>query len=126
MSKKILILDDEPEYLLAMEKFLVEIGYSICITMSSKQALEIVKNEKPDFVLFDYKIPDMDGESFLRKAKEVHPSMYSVLITAWHDPVVLENCKRLGVNDIMLKPINLEELLNKIRVVNSQQKTDSI
>ena len=46
MSKKILILDDEPEYLLAMEKFLVEIGYSICITMSSKQALEIVKNEK--------------------------------------------------------------------------------
>ena len=75
MSKRILIVDDEQEYLAAIKKFLSEFSYSISVAVSSRQALEIMKKEKPDIVLFDYKIPDMDGEEFFKKAKEKRDSL---------------------------------------------------
>ena len=115
MNKKILILDDEHEYLLSLQKFLHEFNYAVCIAMSSSQALEAIKKDKPDLVLFDYKLPDMDGDSFLKKAKELSPSSLYILVTAWNDSVVLERFKKLGVTDVVLKPINLEKLLKSIK-----------
>lgn len=115
MGKKILIVDDEQEYLTAIKKFLNEFNYLVSDTVSSKQALEIIEKDKPDLVLFDYKIPDMDGEAFLKKAKEIRPSIPYFLITAWNDKLILDKFRKLGIKEIMLKPINLEELLNKIQ-----------
>lgn len=115
MGKKILIVDDEQEYLSAIKKFLSEFDYSVSDAISSRQALEIIKKEKPDLVLFDYKIPDMDGEEFFKKAKELAPSIPYFLITAWNEAPILDKFRKLGVNEIMLKPVNLEELLKKIQ-----------
>lgn len=122
MDKKILIVDDETEYLVALKKILHEFGYSVCITVSSAQALDIIKAEKPDLVLFDYKMPDMDGDAFLRKAKELSPSIPYLLITAWNDVSSLDRFKKLGVVDIILKPINLEDLLKKIQDILRMDK----
>ena len=122
MDKKILIVDDETEYLIALKKVLHEFGYSVCITVSSMQALDIIKKEKPDLVLFDYKIPEMDGDAFLRKAKELSPDIPYLLITAWNDIPALTRFKKLGVIDIILKPINLEDLLKKIQVILKMDK----
>jgi len=115
MGKKILIVDDEQEYLAAIKKFLSEFGYSISDAVYSRQALEIIKIERPDLVLFDYKMPDMDGEEFFKKAKELMPSIPYFLITAWNEASILERFRKLGVNEVMLKPVNLEELLKKIQ-----------
>lgn len=117
MSRKILILDDEEGYLLSLQKFLHEFGYAVCVTPSSSQALETLQRDKPDLVLFDYKVPDMDGDHFLKKAKEICPSTSYILITAWNDPVVLDRFKKLGAEAVILKPIKLEELLKQIRTV---------
>ena len=122
MDKKILIVDDETEYLIALKKVLHEFGYSVCITVSSTQALDIIKKEKPDLVLFDYKIPEMDGDAFLRKAKELSPAIPYLLITAWNDVSALSRFKKLGVIDIILKPINLEDLLKKIQAILRMDK----
>ena len=115
MNEKILILDDEEEYLLSLQKFLHEFDYAVCITVSSSQALDAIKKDKPDIVLFDYKLPDMDGDYFLKKAKELSPASSYILITAWNDPIVLERFKKMGVTDVILKPINLEKLLKSIK-----------
>lgn len=117
MGKKILIVDDEQEYLTAIKKFLSEFNYSVSDTVSSRQALEIIKKEKPDLVLFDYKVPDMDGEEFFKKAKELLPSVPYFLITAWNEAPILDRFRKLGVNEVMLKPVNLEELLKKIQTI---------
>ena len=117
MTKKILILDDEEEYLVSLQKFLHEFNYAVCITVSSSQAIDAIKKEKPDLVLFDYKLPDMDGDYFLKKAKELSPATSYILITAWNDPVVLERFKKIGVTDVVLKPINLEALLKSIKSI---------
>ena len=117
MSKKILILDDEGEYLVSLGNFLQEFKFSVCITMTTVQALDAIKKDKPDLVLFDYKLPDMDGDYFLKKAKELNPSASYILITAWNDPIVLERFKKMGVTDAVLKPINLEALLKSIKTI---------
>jgi len=117
MSKKILILDDEGEYLISLGNFLQEFKFAVCITMTTAQALDAIKKDKPDLVLFDYKLPDMDGDYFLKKAKELSPSTSYALITAWNDPIVLERFKKMGVADVVLKPINLEALLKSIKAI---------
>ena len=115
MNKKILILDDEEEYLLSLRNFLQEFNYAVCATISSNQALDVIKKEKPDLVLFDYKLPDLDGDLFLKKAKELSPATSYILVTAWNDSVILDKFKKMGVTDVVLKPINLEELLKNIQ-----------
>lgn len=117
MNKKILILDDESEYLVSLSNFLKEFNFAVCITMTTVQALDAIKKDKPDLVLFDYKLPDMDGDYFLKKAKELNPTSSYILITAWNDPAVLARFTKLGVTDVVLKPINLENLLKNIRTI---------
>lgn len=117
MTKKILILDDEQEYILSLQEFLHAFNYSVCSTISSSQALEAIKKDKPDIVLFDYKLPDMDGDYFLKNAKELSPGTSYILITAWNDPVVLERFKKMGAMDVVLKPVNLEALLKSLRSI---------
>ena len=115
MNKKILILDDEKEYLVALESFLREFNYTIFTATSSRYALEVIEKDKPDLILFDYKLPDMDGDAFLKQVKAVYPPVPCILITAWNEPAMLNKLKGMGTADIMIKPIDLEELLKKIQ-----------
>ncbi|NQT22852.1 MAG: response regulator [Candidatus Omnitrophica bacterium] len=117
MSKKILLLDDETEYIASLQKFLQEFNYAVGSTISSKQALELIRDDKPDLVLFDYKSLDMDGDVFFKKAKEICPSIPYILVTAWNDPAILERFKKMGVTDIILKPIDLKNLLSKLQKI---------
>ena len=117
MSKKILILDDETQYIEALQKFLQEFGYAVCITISSKQALEVIRNDRPDLVLFDYKSFDMHGDTFLEEAKKINSTIPYILVTAWNDPVVLDRFKKLGVTNVFMKPVKLEALFNKIKEI---------
>ena len=117
MTRKILILDDEDQYIVSLRYFLHEFNYNVCVAMSSLQALDVIKKDKTDLVLFDYKLPDMDGEHFLKKAKEISPATLYVLITAWNDSVILDRFRKIGVTDIMLKPINLDKLLKDIKTM---------
>lgn len=117
MTKKILILDDESEYLVSLGNFLQEFKFAVCMTMTTAQALDAIKKDKPDLVLFDYKLPDMDGDYFLKKAKELSPLTSYILITAWNDPIVLERFEKMGVTEVVLKPLKLEELLKSIKTI---------
>ena len=115
-KKKILIVDDEQEYIATLRDFLRELDYSVDATMYPNHALEIIAKEKPDIVLFDYKLPDMDGDSFLKRAKEMNASSSYILITAYRDDRIIEKFKQLGAVDVVFKPVILEELLEKIKI----------
>lgn len=117
MTGPILIVDDEPQFLDALRRFLEELNYSIITSNSSKGALELLQQNKPALVLFDYKMPDMDGETFLIKAKEVNPEVPFILITAWNDVSSLKKFKAMGVYEVLLKPIDPEKLLAVIKAI---------
>lgn len=117
MDKKILILDDEQDYIVALKDFFKEFEYAVEATMFPKHALEIISKEKPGLVLFDFKLPDMDGDYFFRKAKEISGRTKYILITAYKDEATIDKFRKMGVYDIVLKPIDLASLLEKVRSV---------
>ncbi len=61
MSKKILIVDDEPRYVRLMEANLISDNYEVLKAYNGQQALEIVEDQKPDLVLLDVMMPVLDG-----------------------------------------------------------------
>ena len=74
LSKKILIVDDELEIVQTIKMFLEISGYEhIYDACSGKEALEIIKSEEIDLVISDVRMPDMDGISFAKAAKELFP-----------------------------------------------------
>lgn len=115
MSKKILILDDEKDFISTLKNFLSELSYTVDATMFPTHALEIIEQFRPEIVLFDYKLPDMDGDVFLAKAKELSSASKYVLMTAYRDEAIIDKFKSMGVSDVLLKPIDLSELLSKLR-----------
>lgn len=117
MSKKILILDDELEYLAALKDFLMQFDFLVEPAVYPNYALDLISKHKPEVVLFDYKLPDMDGDTFFKKAKEISDKTKYILITAYRDDAVIEKFKKMGVDDAIIKPINLEELLGKIQKI---------
>ncbi len=114
MDKTILVLDDEQECIDTLKKFLGEFGYNVVVALYPNHALDTLASRKPNFVLFDYKMPEMDGDEFLKKAKIISPKTKFVLMTAYRDDVTIERFKKLGVYEVMIKPIDLEKLLDML------------
>ena len=121
MNKKIFILDDEQDYISSLKSFLKEFGYTVEATAYPEYALDYIAKEKPDLVLFDFKMPDMDGDIFLKKAKEINSETKYVLVTAYKDNLIIDKFTDLGASDVILKPIDLSELLNKIQSITDKK-----
>jgi len=118
MDKMILILDDEQECVLSLKKFLAHFLHEVVITLYPKDALELIQTYKPMLVLFDYKMPEMNGDQFLEKAKALSPKTRYVLMTAYRDDLTLERFKKIGVDEVMMKPLDLEKILALIEELN--------
>ena len=69
-KKKILIVDDEKDTLIVLEKQLTTAGYTIVTANSGTQALLLAKSEQPDLVVLDVQMPDMDGGEIAFRLKE--------------------------------------------------------
>jgi len=115
VSKRIFILDDEREFVNTLKNFLEELGYKVDATASPKHALEFIKKEKPEIVLFDYKMPEMDGDIFFNKVRKLSDKTHYILITSYRDEAAVDSFTKMGVNDIMFKPVDLIKLVKKVR-----------
>lgn len=112
---RILIVDDERDYLDAIVERLVNRSFEVVGAASGEEALSALPGGDFDVVLLDIKMHGgMDGIDTLREIKQVQSQAEVILITA-HASV--ENCiagMRLGAFDYLLKPVDFEELLQKI------------
>lgn len=114
INNKVLIVDNEEEYLAFLDHFLRRTYSNVYTSSSGKKALEIFFQEKPDFVLLDIKIPDLDGFSILKKMREVDSETKIVVITCKDDKDSVEKAKKLGANDYIEKPFELAALNSTI------------
>jgi len=108
--KKILVVDDERPVCDMLKKFLTMKGYEAIVAYGSEEALIKMKEEKPDAVLLDIIMPDMDGIRTLEKMREVDPKIVIVMITAVKDPEAGRRCIELGAKDYITKPFSLSYL----------------
>ena len=118
---KIIIADDEAifrEYLRTLLDW-GQHGFEICCeARNGAEALEMIKDRKPDIALVDINMPFLDGLGLVEKVNELRSDMAIILITGYSEFEYARKAVKLGVVDYILKPFNKEELLmtlHKIR-----------
>jgi two-component system response regulator HydG len=116
MSKsKILVIDDDVDICLLMERFLTRNGFEVTTAQSGKRGLEILNDLEPDLVLTDFKLGDINGAELLRKVKEKYPSVPVIIITGYSDIKVAINVMKQGAYDYVTKPLFPDEILMTIK-----------
>lgn len=113
---KILIVDDEPNIVMALEYALKKRGFEVFIALNGKEAVEICKEQNPCLMVLDIMMPDMDGFEVLEKVNEneSHKDIKTLFLSAKNKPEDIEKGKQAGAVDYITKPFSTKKLIEKI------------
>lgn len=115
---RIVIVDDEPFNFMVLRKFLSDEGYSRVLTTSdSTTAVDTIQKAKPDLVVLDIIMPDVDGIQILTQLK-ADPDLSRVpvlILTATSDTSLKRKALELGATDFLNKPVDAHDLLPRVR-----------
>ena len=114
MSAKVLLVDDEKDFLDIMVERMRARGMDVSTATSAHDALEMVKTEPYDAVIMDFLMPEMDGFSALKMVKESQPDLSVILLTANVTEEKRIEAIKLGALDVLEKPADLTILTQKI------------
>ena len=114
--KKILVVDDEPEVRQLMEHFLTERGYEVRLAENGRLGLLALDTFRPDVVLLDMHMPEMDGLETLKRIAAREPSLPVIMVTVNDDVETTTRLLQLGAADYVPKPFNLEYLEQAINI----------
>jgi len=118
-NKKILLVDDDMRNTYALSKVLSDAGLEVVMADNGKMALEKLK-EEPDvtLVIMDIMMPVMDGYEAISKIRKIkkHKDLPIIALTAKAMPEDKAKCIDAGADDYMTKPVDVEKLLNMMRV----------
>src|SRR5512138_2389369 len=115
-SHRILVVDDTPANILSLAAILKEKGYQISVATNGKQALDALARVRPDLVLLDVMMPEMDGFETCRriKASEQWRQIPIIFLTAKTEVADIVQGFELGAVDYVAKPFNAHELLARV------------
>jgi DNA-binding response OmpR family regulator len=116
VSKKILIVDDEPRYVRLMEANLISDNYEVLKAYNGQQALEIVEDKKPDLVLLDVMMPVLDGFTTCERIRKFS-TVPIIMVTVKGEEKDRVRGLDLGADDYIVKPFSATELLARVRAV---------
>ncbi len=120
IHKRILIVDDQDGPRKTLKMTLLDSGYEVIGEgKTGKEAIELSKRLKPDLILMDVKMPEMDG---IRAAKEINHRfpLPIIICTAKRDEATIKRAKEAGVMGYLIKPIREEELKATIELAISR------
>lgn len=122
--QKILVVDDDNDMCLLLTRFLSRNGYSVATASSGHMAIEWMKKNKPDLVLCDFRLDDMNGAELLIKIKEAHQEAAVIIITGYSDVKDAVEVMKLGAYDYVTKPLFPDEILLTIKKALSDENKD--
>ena len=111
MAKKILVVDDEPDFCEALRDFLGSKGFEVAIALSGEEALPAYMQEKPDVVLLDIQMPGMDGLETLRELKALDQGANVIMVTVIEDDEIAKRAMVEGAIDYITKPVDHDYLV---------------
>jgi class 3 adenylate cyclase len=116
MSGRILVVDDTPANIQALAGTLKEKGYQISVATNGQQAIEVVERVRPDLILLDVMMPEMDGFETCRrlKASDTTRDIPVIFLTARTETGDIVRGFELGAVDYVAKPFNAHELLARV------------
>ncbi|QJW89045.1 sigma-54-dependent Fis family transcriptional regulator [Spirosoma taeanense] len=113
--EKILIVDDNNDICLLLERFLSKQGYKTASVQRGEDGLALIRKESFELVICDFKLPDIDGLEMLRRIKVLNPSTAVIIITGYSDVRVAVQTVKHGAYDYVTKPLYPDEILYTIK-----------
>ncbi len=128
-SKRILVVDDEPDILLLVKKILETAGYYVDTASTGHEALEKVRKVSPNLIILDLMLPGLDGYQIcgILRHDRVSMKIPILILTARSQPKDFELGMKVGASAYMTKPFEPPALLMKIEeLLNSKQVSNNI
>lgn len=100
---RILIVDDEPDFLELMSARIKTWGYEMIKAINAREAVQAVKTGGPDMIILDYMLPDMDGIAALKEIRGINSRIPIIMFTAYPDKRSMEGTKKLGISAFIPK-----------------------
>jgi adenylate cyclase len=113
---KVLVVDDVPTNIRLLEAILTSHGYAVISAGSGREALDGVMADRPDLVLLDIQMPEMNGYEVCRRLRKVPATEFlPVVMVTSSDSEVRSEALEAGADDFITKPFNQQELLARVR-----------
>ena len=121
MSEKVLLVDDEKDFLDIMSERMEARGMTVKTAESADQALKILEKESFDAIVMDFKMPGMDGIQALKNIKTQKPELQIILLTGYATVEKTVEAMKIGATDLLEKPADLEALAAKIKQAKAEK-----
>lgn len=124
-TKRVLVVDDEPEVTFALQAFFFGKGYEMLTSLDGLQAMRLLKQHPVDLVLLDMKMPGVNGIEVLKFIRAECPSTKVIVVTAY-DVQFQEMVEQIGVDGFLMKPFGIQALTQAVEQVLSGERPHSI
>jgi two-component system, OmpR family, alkaline phosphatase synthesis response regulator PhoP len=114
--KTILVVDDEPKITQLVRDYMERAGFGVLVSYDGKKALSLAKTERPDMVILDLGLPQLDGLDFTREFRKTSNAPIIILTARAEESDKLIGLE-LGADDYVTKPFSPKELVARVRVV---------
>jgi DNA-binding response OmpR family regulator len=118
-QQSILLVDDEDLLRLSLKANLRREGFEIDVAVSAEMALAMLHDRSYNLLITDYLLPGIDGIELMQQAKKIYSDIKVIVFSGLHDKESIDEIFRLGANDFFCKPIDFNELLERISQVMS-------
>lgn len=115
---KILIVEDNEIFLELLNEFLIDNGYDVACSINGEDAQNKFIEFKPDLVVTDIVMPDVDGIELLLGLRKINPDIQVIVMSGGnrgHADTYLQMADKLGANVVLSKPFQLSELLEQVK-----------
>jgi CheY-like chemotaxis protein/cytidylate kinase len=120
MPAKVLLVDDEREFIQTLSERLMMRDMGPAVAYDGESALNLIKEDEPDVMIVDLKMPGIDGLEVLRKVKETRPEIEVIVLTGHGHVADRELCMQLGAFAYLQKPLDINELSEIIKKANEK------
>lgn len=119
-KKRVLAIDDDILVRESLKILLGKSGIEAVVVSSGREALELISKEVFDLILTDIRMPQMNGIETLREIRKLRsefgkPPLPEIILTAYDDPKIKEEAKKLGVREFIVKPFEMDQFISAIQ-----------
>jgi DNA-binding NtrC family response regulator len=124
MAATILVVDDEPVVLEALRRLLRADGYDVVAAESGEEALTRLAQQRCDIMVTDIRMPGLNGLEVLQRSRDLQPRLGVILVSGYATLDTAIEALRLGADDLLLKPFELEDLRASVQRVLGRPRPD--
>ena len=126
MPSKLLLVDDERQFVQTLSERLRLREIGSVIAYDGESALTMIKEEEPDVMILDLKMPGIDGIEVLKRVKQTNPRIEVIILTGHGSEADKEMCMQLGAFAYLQKPVDVNVLSETIKRANEKIKQDTV